>query len=168
MFKPAFVPKKEHLFQEPEKVTKLAYIDKGHLRGYLVFDANEVTTNFYFAPTFITDVTSIRMKIPTRLNVQALEDVEVFVAEFHDVEKLGFERPAIIYLFLRFMELIYIFNSNRQLSLLYDTPIERYQKLFKERPKVVAHMPLQYIASYLGINPETLSRIRKKMAKEDL
>jgi len=51
----------------------------------------------------------------------------------------------------------------RQLSFIYDTPQERYIKLFSERPKVIAEIPQHYIASYLGIKPESLSRIRKRI-----
>jgi CRP-like cAMP-binding protein len=129
-------------------------------------DGTEVTSHFYFAPTLVADLTSDRMKVNARLNVQALEDAKMYITDFEKVEKLALERPTIMLLFLRFVEHLYIFASNRQLSFLFDTPVERYKNLFKERPKVVANIPLQYIASYLGINPETLSRIRKKLSQE--
>ena len=136
------------------------------MRGYYMQDGNEVTSHFYFAPTLIGDLTSVRMKVNARLNVQALEDAKIYITDFDKVEKLALERPPIMLLFLRFVEHLYIFTTNRQLSFLFDSPVDRYKNLFKERPKVVANIPLQYIASYLGINPETLSRIRKKLAQE--
>jgi hypothetical protein len=55
-----------------------------------------------------------------------------------------------------------MYGVKRQVSFIYDSPKERYDKLCKEFPKIIDDIPLQYIASYLGIKPETLSRIRRK------
>jgi CRP-like cAMP-binding protein len=57
-----------------------------------------------------------------------------------------------------------VFVVSRNKALLYNSPEERYLRLMKERPKVMERVPLQYIASYLGIQPESLSRIRKRLA----
>ena len=167
LFGPAtIVEKKDHLVKEGHVHDSLYFLANGHVRGYYLKDGTEVTSNFYFGPTFFGDLASIKHRSPTRLNIQALEDVELYAAYFADVEKLAADNTAIMRLFYNFVEHLYLFHNNRQLSFLYDTPAERYQKLFKERPKVIANVPLQYIASYLGINPETLSRIRKKMTQQ--
>lgn len=169
LFEPPYsVQKKQHILVEGKQSNSLFFLWNGYLRGYYRKDGEEITTNFYFGPNFFGDMASIRSKMPTRLNVQALEDVQVQEAEFSKVETLATQYPGILRLFLNFVEHLYLFNHHRQISFLYDTPTERYLKLFKERPKVIANIPLQYIASYLGMNPETLSRIRRKIQEEEI
>jgi CRP-like cAMP-binding protein len=64
-------------------------------------------------------------------------------------------------------ENVLVFVVARNKSLLFKTPEERYVMLMKDRPKVMANVSLKYIASYLGITPEALSRIRKRMSQPD-
>ncbi|HLL93669.1 MAG TPA: hypothetical protein VK404_01735, partial [Spirosoma sp.] len=81
-----------------------------------------------------------------------------------DLQTLYNEQPV----FERFGRLVaenvVIGSQRRTASLLFDSPEERYLKLITERPKVVERIPLHHIASYLGIQPESLSRIRKRLA----
>ncbi|MBC7915053.1 MAG: hypothetical protein H7Y07_13125 [Pyrinomonadaceae bacterium] len=87
-------------------------------------------------------------------------------ADIRAVEELGATYPNILRLFIRFYENVYTFSQKRQLSFICDSAEERYLKLFLERPKVIIEMPLVYISSYLGIKPESLSRIRKKISTQ--
>lgn len=66
-------------------------------------------------------------------------------------------------LFLKLYEHIYILGTKRQISFIKDSQTERYFKLLTEQPELLQTVPLQFIASFLGMKPETLSRIRKKM-----
>lgn len=136
----------------------------GNFRSYYLKDIDEITANFFFAPTFYGDVVAIKEKNPTRINLQALEEASVYKANIREVEAMGQKHTSILVFFIRFYENIHSFSQKRQLSFIYDSAEERYLKLFNERPKVIAEMPLNYIASYLGIKPESLSRIRKKLA----
>lgn len=167
-FEAAFVPtvieKRAHLLKEGDATHHLFFIRSGLFRGYVVKDIDELTTNFYFGPTFYADVPAITRRQPVRIAVQALERSEVWTADMAALEAIGAEHPSVLMLFLRFYEIIYSFGVDRQLASLYDSAEERYEKLFSERPKVVQQIPLVYIASYLGIKPESLSRIRARMA----
>ncbi len=84
--------------------------------------------------------------------------------QHRDLQKLYTDLPK----FERFgrvlAENVVIGSQRRTASLLFDSPEERYLKLIAERPKVVERIPLHHIASYLGIKPESLSRIRKRLA----
>ena len=97
------------------------------------------------------------------LNHQFLEDGEYLSANFDNVVALGESTTRITQLFLNFYEHLYMVGTVRQLSFIFDNAEQRYLKLLTERPKVIASDPQQFIASYLGIKRETLSRIRKKI-----
>jgi hypothetical protein len=82
---------------------------------------------------------------------------------FRDLERLYEENPKFERVGRVMAENTIIRIRNRNLSLLNDSPEERYLQLLKDRPKVIERVPQNIIASYLGIEPETLSRIRKKI-----
>lgn len=165
-FKPRKIAKKEFLFKEGELNHCLYYIDSGTFRGYCLKDEKELTFGFYFSPTFYANIIAIKEQTPSKYSVQALDDAVVMEADMRAVEELGAAYPNILRLFIRFYESIFAFSVNRQLSFICDSAEERYLKLFLERPKVISEMPLVYISSYLGIKPESLSRIRKKISTQ--
>ncbi|NHN24094.1 Crp/Fnr family transcriptional regulator [Flavobacterium jejuense] len=165
IFSPVSIKKLDHLFVENDKVTTIFYINDGLMRGYYNNGNNEITTNFYFGPTIMTDLIAVREHKPTQMNVQALKDSNCMVAEFSDLDNLVDQYPNLEYLFFRFLEHLYLFGVMRQHSFIFDSPQERYIKLFGERPKVIAEIPQRYISSYLGIKPETLSRIKNRIFK---
>lgn len=166
IFEPVFVQKMNHLFLEKEPVSSIYFINDGIFRGYYNNGNHEVTTNFYFGPTMMTDLIAVRTAAPTQMNVQALKDAHCMVAKFSDLDQLIDAYPNIEMVFFYLLEHLYLFGVMRQHSFIYDTPQERYIKLFGERPKVIAEIPQRYISSYLGIKPETLSRIRKRIFKD--
>jgi CRP-like cAMP-binding protein len=126
----------------------------------------ERTGQFFFENSWYTDYESWLTRQPAAVSVEALEPTELMVIAFRDLERLyetnsKFERVG------RLMaENTIIRIRNRNLSLLNDTPEERYLQLLKERPKVIERVPQNIIASFLGIEPETLSRIRKKITNK--
>lgn len=165
-FQPYHLARKQHCQQEGENVQHIYFAETGFLRGYYIKEGDEITSIFYFGPTMLGDVVALREQIPTRLNIQALDDCVMGRARLADIDELALQYPIIYRLFMAFFERLYAFNHKRQLSFIYDSPTERYLKLMNERPKVMAHVPQHYIASYLGIQPESLSRIRKRIMDE--
>lgn len=163
VFTPFKIQKLDHLFLEGEMVSCLYYINDGVFRGYYNKGNNEITANFYFGPTMFTDLIAVRENKPTMMNIQALKASNGMVAQFSDLDILIDKYPNIELIFFKFLEHLYLFGVMRQHSFIIDTPQERYMKLFGERPKVIAEIPQHYISSYLGITPETLSRIRKRI-----
>lgn len=163
MFRPVAIRKMDHLFREGDNIKKLYFIHTGVLRGYYMKDGIEHTCNFFFSPYMMTDLFSVRENTPTLMNVQALKDTECYAADFLEIEQLAYSRPELLKVFFKMYEHLFQLSIKRQISFIYDTPKERYLNLFKERPNVIAEIPQHYIASFLGIKPETLSRIRKKI-----
>lgn len=98
------------------------------------------------------------------MNVQALKESECYECDIEELEALIKIYPNLLNVFFKLYESLLVTSKKRQQSLIFDTPKERYLNLFRERPNVIAEIPQHYIASYLGITPETLSRIRKKIS----
>ncbi|MFN7776101.1 Crp/Fnr family transcriptional regulator [Flavobacterium sp.] len=165
IFKPLTLAKLDHLFIEGEYVDSLFFLEEGVMRGYYRKENEDITSHFYFGPTLVTDLVAVRERKSTRMNVQALKHSNCMEASFSDIDDLISRYPNIELVFFKFLEHLYLFGASRQYSFIMDSPQERYLKLFNERPKVVAEIPLRYIASYLGIQPETLSRIRNRIFK---
>ena len=159
------IPKKEHWFMEGQRTDEVAFVLRGLLRSYYIKpNGEDLTANFFFAPVITGDITANITQQPTRLNFQALEDTELRVAKWETLQQLGNLHPFVWKFFARYFQQIYMFSHQNQISQIYDTPTERYLKLFDLRPKVMEQIPQHYIASYLGIKPESLSRIRKRLA----
>jgi CRP-like cAMP-binding protein len=163
IFVPLNVKKKDHLFIEGEVLRKMYFVNEGILRAYFLKDGVDYTTNFVFGPSMFSDMISVRTQKPTMMNVQLLNESEVFETNFSNIEELALQNPRILFLFFKLYEMLFFLGTERQQSFIFDSPTERYLKLFELRPKVIAEIPQQYIASYLGIKPETLSRIKKKI-----
>lgn len=166
IFKPMEIRKLDHLFVEGERVSRIYFLNEGIMRGYLHTATGEVTSNFYFGPTMFADLMAVRAFEPTKMNVQALKDAFLMQAEMSDLDDLIALHPRMELIFFKFLEHLYLFGLLRQHSFIFDSPQERYLKLFNDRPKVIAEIPQRFIASYLGMTPETLSRVRKRIFKE--
>ncbi|HPH46369.1 MAG TPA: Crp/Fnr family transcriptional regulator, partial [Chryseolinea sp.] len=115
----------------------------------------------------ITDYRSFLTQQPSTEYIIALEDAEVIELHYNDMQTLYEKVPSWQKYGRLIAEFLYIKVTERAQSLLFDSPEELYTRLMKERPKVIENMPQRYIASYLGIQPESLSRIRKRMMTQD-
>lgn len=156
--------KKEHLVREMDVCNKIAFFSEGYFRFYYYSSEGiEITSDFVFAPGFVTSYTSLITGMPSRVNVQAMEDTKLMVlqksdllnlyAKFHNIDRFG-----------RLLAEQVVMTSELHLfSLLNQTAEERYKNLLDTYPQFIQNIPLQYIASYLGIKQETLSRVRKKI-----
>lgn len=158
------IGKGEFLLKAGEVCNHVTFINKGYFRVYNVIREQDLTVNFTFEGNYVTDFASFVSRQPTVDNIVAMEDAEVLLLNYDDMQ-IAYEKYPVWQKFGRMIaEYILIFIVDRNRSLLFLTPEERYVKLMKDRPKVIAQVPLKYIASYLGITPEALSRIRKRMS----
>jgi len=146
--------------------TDIAFIVKGCIRTYYTKNNQERTAQFFFENAWYTDYGSWLTRQPVMAGVEALEPTEMLLLPFRELERLYDQHPKFERMGRLFAENTIVKMRNRNLSLLNDSPEERYLQLLKERPKVVTRVPQNIIASFLGIEPETLSRIRKKISVE--
>jgi CRP/FNR family transcriptional regulator, anaerobic regulatory protein len=155
--------KKEFLLQEGKVCNKITFINNGCMRLFYNVDGIENTIQFFFGDTWYTDYASFLTNQPSVENLQALENTEVIQFGKEDLNKLCNEYPIFDRVARVMAENAYLSLSQLNKMLTNEEPTERYLNLLKLRPDVVEKIPQHYIASYLGIKPESLSRIRKRI-----
>ncbi len=157
--------KKNELILEAGKICqRVWFATDGYFRFFHIDSrGNEITSDFYFAPSFISSFTSLLRESPSLVNIQAMSDMEVLEFTKKDLFKLYDNYPKIERLGRLIAESVSIASEEHLFLLLNQTAEMRYKKLLEKNPKYVKIIPLQYIASYLGITQETLSRIRKSV-----
>lgn len=141
----------------------VAYVNQGLLRYYLPVADKEHILDFFPENTWVSEYASFLHAKPSMVTIEAVEDTELFLLSYTAVQK-AYERGAVFERFGRKMaEKLFVeavdLNYIRQ-SKSVET---RYQELVAEWPGLADRLPLKYIASYLGIEPESLSRIRKRL-----
>jgi CRP/FNR family transcriptional regulator, anaerobic regulatory protein len=159
------VPKGGFLMEAGQVCDYVAFINKGHFRAFCLIDKEEATYNFFFDGNFMTDYPSFISRQPSIEIHQALEDAEVLTINYLDMQRIYKEVPSWEKFGRLIAEFIIMGIADRNRSMLFMSPEDRYLNLMKTRPKVFANIPQHYIASYLGIQPESLSRIRKRLAE---
>ena len=159
------VLKKGEFFVEKDKTCKhFAFVADGILRAYTLYDGVENTTCLCSDNTFATSTISFITQTPSNASIQALEEVTLVLISHYNLNQLYskstfWEKVGRVVAEREYIEL--------QQSGWRNGPIpahDKYITLLKENPGIVNRVPLQYIASYIGVTPETLSRIRKKIA----
>jgi CRP/FNR family transcriptional regulator, anaerobic regulatory protein len=157
------VKKKEYLLKIGEVENHLYYVIEGHFRHFLVKDGKEICTDFSFPDTLMSSFLSFGSARPSLINIQALTNAKVLrlskenVNEFNNLSKNAerFSRET--------LQSLYTQKALREISFLSTTAEERYIKLLKKQPQIIKTIAVKDLATYLGIHPESLSRIRKKV-----
>jgi len=158
------IPRKTLLIEHGEIAGKMFFLFEGFTRFFhWKDDGSEITSDFYFAPGFITSFTSFIEQKPSVVNIQAMVKMDVLVLKYEDLQWLYNKYPIIERLGRLLTEQVFITFEKHLLSFLNNSPAERYLWLMKEYPNFIRNIPLQYLASYLGVTAESLSRIRKRI-----
>ena len=158
--------KKEFLLQEGQVCNKVSFVNNGCMRLFYNVEGVENTVQFFFGNSWYTDYTSFLTGKPTIENMQALENCEVVQFKKEDLYRLYELYPIFDRVGRVFAENAFLSLSRLNQMLTNETPEQRYLNLLKQRPEIVQQIPQHYIASYLGVKPESLSRIRKRISKE--
>jgi CRP-like cAMP-binding protein len=160
------VARKEILLEAGKTANKIFYLHQGFVRFFHTKkDGTEVTSDFYFAPGFITSFTSLIEQKPSNVNIQAIVKMDVLFIKYKDLMALYDKEHKIERLGRLLAEQVFITSEKHLLSFLNDSPHDRYLWLMKEYPEYVKNIPLHFLASYLGITAESLSRIRNRFTK---
>ncbi|WP_114750021.1 Crp/Fnr family transcriptional regulator [Pleomorphovibrio marinus] len=162
ILKPRILAKNELFLREGAVCTSIGLIEKGSARLYYTIDGKEVSKDFLFENSVIGSFGSFFTQLPSALNVATLEETHILEMGYQDVIFLYEHYPAWQKLGRIIAQDQFIRIERREASLLKDPATVRYLNLIEEHPKVFKRVPLQHIASYLRITPETLSRYRKK------
>jgi CRP-like cAMP-binding protein len=158
-----FLKKGEFLVREGQVSSNVSFINAGSFRVYKELNGQEIVKNFFFANEYATEYVSFLTRQPSEIFVKALEDTELIELHYDKLQLLYEEFPVWQKYGRLMAEHVFLQVAERSHRLLYHTPEENYVKLLQDRPDIIEKIPQHYIASYLGIQPESLSRIRKRM-----
>ena len=152
--------------QQGKICDQVGFVVSGKLRNFYIDESGgEVTCYFVSSENFISSFTSFLTNTPANENISALENSVIRVISKKDLEELC-ERVPKMQLFRRVIaENLFITMEKRIFMLQSQSAHERYENMLKNNPDIILSVPLQYTASFLGITPQHLSRLRKEIVK---
>ncbi|MDN3691591.1 Crp/Fnr family transcriptional regulator [Chryseobacterium tructae] len=156
---------KNTVIEEAGKIPNyLYYIVSGYLRlFYLDENGNEVTTHINCPPGFFTSYFHFSNGTISDHHVECITACELLRITKKDLDHLVNESQAMKDFSISVFQHSIAYNENRSRELSALNAEQRYLKLLKDYPEIIQHVPIQYIASFLGMKPESLSRIRRKI-----
>lgn len=166
-FNREYIPRKFFYLRAGETCRHITYINKGSTRTFITDDkGGEHILFFAFEDWFIGDLESLHTQEPGKLNIQAMEDCELLRISKKDMDSLEAVMPRLKEWHSSKQSKSHFAMLNRLAEVKALTPEERYLNLIKVHPHIFQRIPLQYIASYLGIEPPSLSRLRKRLSSK--
>lgn len=165
---PKKLRKRQYLLQAGDVCKWLAFISKGCLRHYAVDDSGtEHIERFGIEGWWMVDLESFRAHTPSRDNIDALEDSELLLISGESLDKLYAAAPVWDRYFREILEQEFKAALARISDFMSASAEERYLNFLSTYPDLFQRVPLHQIASYLGMTPQFLSRIRKKLAERE-
>ncbi len=164
-FRREYVPRKFFFLKAGQIAKYKAYINKGSVRNFTTDEkGGEHILYFSFEDWWVGDLESFYNQQPATINVQAMEDCEILCLQKNDLERLGEQIPKLKQLFVE-KEKRSLFSHIQRLQEVKSLSAEdRYLNLINKHPEIFQRIPLQYIAMYLDIEPQSLSRMRKRLS----
>lgn len=156
--------KKDDYFTETGKYNvPLSFIRSGFIRIHNYKEGKEITQWISAKGDFITDLSALVFNNPSRWNMQAITDCELYTISREDYLKIGLKIPQWDKIEKLFIAKCFVYLEERVYSFLSMTAEERYKLMHERNKDLIYQVPQQYLASMLGITPETFSRIRRKL-----
>ena len=166
-FIPKKIRKRQFLLQAGDVCKSVAFVSRGCLRSYTVDrEGEEHIMQFAIDGWWISDLQSLLTGQPATLNIDALEDSEILLLDRASQDKICLALPQVEHFFRLLMEGNYNAARTRILGFISASAEERYLRFLEAYPDIVQRVPQGQIASYLGITPQSLSRIRKEISEK--
>ena len=159
-------PKKSIFLNKGQIENHISFIEKGKVRLFIPKEdkEKEITFGFSFQGELVSAYDSFLTRTPSLYELETLVDTTLWCISYDELQEV-YKTTEIGNTIGRVIsERLFLIKSKREQSLLNETSEERYLKLFKDRPNVIKEIPLKYIASYIGVTPQALSRIRKRIS----
>jgi CRP-like cAMP-binding protein len=157
---PMKFPKGEKILGEGDICRNIYWVVKGLVRQYYYKNKKEVTEYMAVENTVVMSIESLFREKPSLQVIQALEPTIVYALPKMELEAVAMRSVNIQILYRKILEESLIISQQRADMLRFESAQDRYQKLVKSEPQLVLRAPLVYVASYLQMTPETLSRVR--------
>ncbi|HOY42515.1 MAG: Crp/Fnr family transcriptional regulator [Chitinophagales bacterium] len=154
------------LLREGETSSEAYFVLEGCVRQYYLVDGSEKTNNFFTEEQWVVSIKSISQGIPSDHYIDCCTDVKLVVGNRKKEDALYKQFPKLESISRKVMEKIFSEQQEIMAAYLNDTPEQRYLKLLEKRPDLFQIVPQFQIASYIGVKPESLSRIRKRLLRK--
>ncbi|HVI46892.1 MAG TPA: Crp/Fnr family transcriptional regulator [Chitinophaga sp.] len=160
--KQTILPKNEMLITEGRVCRHLYFMEAGSLRGFYYQDGKEITHWFGFENDFVTSFYSFITGQPSVENIQLMDGAILWAISKESLTEMMDKHHELERLVRLAYERYYIRLEERYVNAHFKTAAERYEQLVEHAPHIIERVPLGYIASYLGVSQETLSRVRSR------
>jgi len=152
--------KKDYLLKAGRICENVYFIKKGLVRCFYVKDDNEVCSWFMKEGDLIFSVKSFYKQVPSDESIQVLEDLTAYYLSYKELQHIYNTYPELNFIRGVLTEKYYLLSEERTYSIRMQRAYERYHYLMDNHTELIQRVPSKYLASYLGISEETLSRIR--------
>jgi CRP/FNR family transcriptional regulator, anaerobic regulatory protein len=156
------VTKGEFFLKEGQICTHIAFVEKGLAMYYKVVDGTEIPLDFAIEGQWVTYLKSFTNRTPSDMSIKVLEDATLFTLEAGKMQELMTTYPKFLALRSYYVEKSLAEVTQHSANLATLDAKGRYYQLMKEKPYLINRVPQYYLAAYLGIKPQSLSRIRKE------
>jgi CRP-like cAMP-binding protein len=159
---------KNNLTLEEGKINSdYIFLEMGYMRSFVLdTDGNEVTTDIYKPGQMVFEVGSYFRRKPSKENIESITECCIWIGKYESFQNLFHSLPE----FREFGRAIlvkgFISFKERTISMITENAEQRYEKLLRDKPDVFQHVPLKFIASYLGITDTSISRLRKELSRK--
>ena len=161
------VKKHDFLLKEGEVCRNVYFLTNGFFRMFYVDDdGNEINYRFTDQNNFLVDFQSFLTQKPSHFYWQAMRDAELFALSYRDIQHVYAASPAWNNFGRLMAEHVYLQLNERVEMLLFMSPEERYKFLLDTKPELFTQVSQFHLSSYMGIKPESLSRLRKRLIKK--
>jgi CRP-like cAMP-binding protein len=165
-FKEYHLKKGDFLQKSGEPCTHIYFVVQGVLRGYIVDNKKEVTTWITAENELVASIRGVLLKTPTQENIAALEDCHLLGIEYSNLEKIYASHLDFNIVGRKIVESYYTFAEDRAFICRLSKASDRYNYFMVNNGHLINRIPLMYIASYLNMSIETVSRIRSRLSKK--
>jgi CRP-like cAMP-binding protein len=157
-------PKKAMVLKAGKTENYLSFIEKGITRLCIPKDEDDLTFGFAFAGSFVSAYDSFLTQTASIYNIETLAETILWRMSYKDLQVIYKKTEIGNTIGRHASEQLFLEKTKREISLLNETAKQRYLNLLTEQPGLFQQIPLKYLASYIGITPQALSRIRRRIS----
>jgi CRP-like cAMP-binding protein len=160
------ISKKEKFIHQDKIDRRIAFVLKGLFRGYINHNGELTTLWFSAEYDMLASYNGILLKEASKVTYEALESSIIFVFEYDDLKTLALEDTTIAFTIIEMLEKLLIESYHRNERFVFMDAEERYQNLMQRKTAIIQRVPQKLLASYIGITPVSLSRLRARLNKK--